>query len=278
MLTKVESFGQYFTPFWAAERLVEHYFDFEPNDIVIEPTCGPGAFLAAVPKHIQAIGVEIDPELASQATSDTGRRVICGDFRTLDLNIRPTIAIGNPPFNSKLFQEILFRLSEMMEKNARCGFILPAYFFQYASITRQYADRWRVQADHLPRGIFPRLSKPLVFALFERSHRGRLIGFALYDDVESVQRMKAAYRQLLMSSQQSAWRRVVIEAFYKLGGEATLQELYEEISSRRPTRNPWWHAKIRQIVQHIGRRISRGRYALDELLLPKKGIQLRMCV
>lgn len=65
--------GQFPTPAWAAEALVrENLADLSSNDFVLEPTCGPGRFLAAVPAHVEAVGVEIDPVLAQQARTATG--------------------------------------------------------------------------------------------------------------------------------------------------------------------------------------------------------------
>jgi type I restriction-modification system DNA methylase subunit len=60
------SMGQYMTPDWAAEALVDRYFsDLGESDLVLEPSCGRGAFLRALPAHVQALGVEIDPNLAA---------------------------------------------------------------------------------------------------------------------------------------------------------------------------------------------------------------------
>ena len=42
--------GQFFTPDWAAEALVEQHFgDLGLFDRVVEPSCGGGAFLRALP-------------------------------------------------------------------------------------------------------------------------------------------------------------------------------------------------------------------------------------
>lgn len=46
---------------------------------------------------VQAIGIEIDPSLAEQAAQNTGRRIICGDFRTVEIDFNPNIILGNPP-------------------------------------------------------------------------------------------------------------------------------------------------------------------------------------
>ncbi|HVT35101.1 MAG TPA: hypothetical protein VHE37_05940, partial [Nevskiaceae bacterium] len=77
--------NQFFTPLFVAEALVERYFShLTSRDLVLEPSCGDGAFLAAIPSHIPAVGVEIDPVMAQRARA-TGREVISGDFRTVPL-------------------------------------------------------------------------------------------------------------------------------------------------------------------------------------------------
>jgi predicted RNA methylase len=81
----------YQTPTWAAERLVEHYYpDLSPADLVLEPTCGEGHFLDAIPPHVPAVGVELDAGRAAIARR-TGREVLVGDVLTIDLGLtRPS--------------------------------------------------------------------------------------------------------------------------------------------------------------------------------------------
>ena len=76
---------QYPTPAWVANALMRsHFGDLGSSDVVCDPTCGPGRFLQAVPGHVQAFGVELDPALAEQARALTGRPVVQGDVRTVD--------------------------------------------------------------------------------------------------------------------------------------------------------------------------------------------------
>ncbi|PKO61476.1 MAG: SAM-dependent methyltransferase, partial [Betaproteobacteria bacterium HGW-Betaproteobacteria-17] len=97
-MTNTKKLGQYPTPVWVAQALIERYFDdLDASDCVIEPGCGPGAFLAAIPEHVQAIGVEIDAMIALEAASNTGRRILTRDFRSIQLDVQPTVVIGNPP-------------------------------------------------------------------------------------------------------------------------------------------------------------------------------------
>ena len=58
------------------------------------------------------------------------------------------------------------------------------------------------------------------------------------------------------------WRAVVLDALRECGGEASLAELYRAIEGRRPTANPHWRPKIRQVVHHYAVRTGEGRYAL----------------
>src|SRR3546814_2869563 len=52
---------------------------------VIEPSCGTGSFLSAIPQHLPAYGVDIDPDIAAVAKANSGRQVIIGDFRSIEL-------------------------------------------------------------------------------------------------------------------------------------------------------------------------------------------------
>lgn len=62
------------------------------------------------------------------------------------------------------------------------------------------------------------------------------------------------------------WKDVVLSALEKLGGQAELKELYQEIKNHKKTRNKrHWKAKIRQVVRDYDnefRPSSRGVYSL----------------
>ena len=59
-MSQKKALDQYPTPAWVAECLVrEHFADLSAVDVVVDPTCGPGRFLQAVPSHVSAFGVEI---------------------------------------------------------------------------------------------------------------------------------------------------------------------------------------------------------------------------
>ena len=268
MNDQIRHLGQYPTPVWVAEVLVDrHFADLETKDMVIEPSCGPGSFLSALPDRVQSIGVEIDAAIAEQARNNTGRRVIVGDFRTVPLDVHPTAIIGNPPFNMKTIDGFLERAHELLPEGGRVGFILPAYAFQTAARVAGYADRWSLMQEMIPRNIYPGLSLPLVFALFSKDRRRTLVGFALYREVADVQRLPDLYRNALAAGSGSVWRQVIETALAQLGGEADISGLYTEIEGHRPTLTRFWREKIRQTLRRHGDRFSavgRGRYALQE--------------
>lgn len=255
--------GQVMTPDWAAQALVEHYFaDLGPDDHVIEPSCGRGAFLRALPDDVPALGVEIDPELAAAARRLTGRPVVVGDFRMVDLPVRATAIIGNPPFQSRTIGDFLDRAWSLLPDEGRVGFVLPAFVLQTASSVEAMAERWAIRQDMLPRNLFPRLSHPLCFAVFTRGRARGLVGFALYHELAAVNRLQARYRALLAEGESSVWAAVTRAALEALGGSADLQALYREIEGHRPTTNRFWQAKIRQTLQRIAVRVDAGVWAL----------------
>lgn len=255
---------QWFTPMWAAEAIFDRYYrDLNTSDIVLEPSCGDGALLAAVPKEIPAFGVEIDPKLATLARVSTGRDVICGDFRTVPLRSAPTAILGNPPFAAEVFDGMLSRAHSLLPLGAPAGFILPAYMLQTPSRIDGYLQNWSLSIELLPRTLFQRLSKPLVFCMFRKGRSRRLVGFALYHEASSIEHLHPAYRELIAKTRGSAWAAAVATALANLGGEADLQTLYRAMEHRRPTGNQWWKDKVRQVVQTDPFvRTGHARYAL----------------
>lgn len=254
--------GQWFTPVWACEALLErHFAQLGKNDQVLEPTCGQGAFLQALPAEIPAVGIELDPALAEIARLRTGRTILTGDFRTLPLSLRPTAIIGNPPFAAAVIEGVLRRSFELLQPEGVAGFILPAYFLQTPSAVVRQAARWSLTAELLPRTLFPSLSKPLVFALFRKTEQRVMIGFALYEETHDVERMPEAIQQTLRAGRGSVWFGVVDQVLQQLGGEAGLDAIYQSIAPRRPTTNPYWREKVRQTLQRRFHRTGAGRYA-----------------
>lgn len=255
----------YPTPCYVAEHLLAQAFpELDSDDVVLEPGCGPGRFLQIIPAHVPAIGVEIDPVLAQQARDLTGRRVICGDFRTVSIDVAPTACIGNPPFDLKLIDDFLARCYRLLPEGGRAGFILPAYAFQTAGRVVRYSDSWSISQCLIPRNIYPGLSLPLVWATFSKDRRRTLVGFACYHETVDVKRLPGEFRRLLEEgSSRGMWRAVVEEALQLLGGEGDLEAIYRTVEGRRPTRTQFWREQIRKQLRAADFiRTDRGRYAL----------------
>lgn len=261
-MSNVVALGQYMTPDWAAEALVDRYFGDLRGEPVVEPSCGHGAFLRALPVEVPALGVEIDPDLAAEARRRTGRPVIVGDFRMVDLPLSPVALIGNPPFRKRTVDEFLDRAWTLLPDEGRVGFILPAFVFQTANTIETLSERWSVRQDMLPRNLFPRLSHPLCFALLTKGRARGMVGFALYHELAAVNRLRARYRALLAEGEGSVWAAVTRAALEALGGTADLQQLYREIEGHRPTPNAFWQAKVRQTLQRIAVRVDAGTWSL----------------
>jgi SAM-dependent methyltransferase len=250
-VTAARLLHQWFTPRWVAEVIVERYFaDLDLCDKVLEPACGPGAFLHAIPDHVDAVGVEIDPVLAAEARLATGRPVITGDFLQADLPAGITHVVGNPPFDARLIHAFLARCHSVLPDGGTAGFLLPAYVLQTSSKVVALNARWSISQELVPRNVFPRLSLPLVFARFVKDRRRALVGFFLYREVADVAALPAAIRHELAAGGQrgSVWRRAVRLAFARLGAvRATLEALYAAVE--RPTENRHWREKVRQTLQ-----------------------------
>lgn len=242
--------GQYPTPAWVAEALVDRYFSgLTDGDMVLEPTCGPGSFLSAIPDAVPAIGVEIDSAIAEQARVLTGRTIITGDFRTVPLDVRPTLIIGNPPFDLRVIDGILDRAHSLLCDNGRVGFLLPAYTFQTAARVAGYAERWSLCQEMVPRNVYPGLRLPIVFALFIKDRFRSMTGFALYREATDIHKLPAPYKEVLSRGYGSAWKSVTELALSRLGNSASLAALYAEIEGVRPTKTQFWREKIRQTLR-----------------------------
>lgn len=266
-----ERFGQYMTPRWIAEAIIERYFAELPHRArMLEPSCGTGRFLdaaRAIRPDLELLGVEIDAANAEIARN-RGHAVICADFLLepiAEWRLFSAI-VGNPPFVAKSIDAFLLRSHELLIEGGIAGFILPTYYFQSATRTSSLNERWSMRAEQIPRSIFPGLSEPLCFALLTKDQQRSMIGFAFYGSAAGIQKWQKRFREIAeqgsASSSQSVWLSVVDRALRDLGGEADLPTLYAAIQGKRPTPNPHWRAKIRQIVQLHCERIDRGRYAL----------------
>lgn len=260
---EADQLDQFFTPAWLAEAIVERYFPaLNSADHVLEPSCGSGRILQAIPANVPATGIEIDPQLAQLARANTGRQVIEGDYRTVALDFQPTAIIGNPPFDVSKIEALMKRAHGWLPEGGQMGLILPAYMFQTAARVAGYAEQWSIRQDIIPRNVFPGLSKPLVFAVFSKDAARTLIGFAFFHEAARVQQLPTLFRELFAQAAGPLWRRVVTAALECLGGEASLEAIYSLVEGNRPTLTPHWREKIRQVCRSDFQRIDRGRYAL----------------
>lgn len=251
--TRRKTLGQYFTPRWVAEAIVEqHFSDLARGSTVVEPGCGDGAFLHALPRHVNAIGVEIDPVWAEKARRETGREVLLGDFLKVPLPAPIDALIGNPPFQADVVAGFLERVHPLLVDGGRFGMILPAYIFQTSSKVVSMAERWSIAQSLLPRNLFPGLSMPLVFSMFRKEHHRRLFGFFLYQETAEVAGLRQDARQVLerSSAAGSVWRQAVHQAFDAMEiDEAPLEAIYKALEGRRPRATEHFAAKIRQTLQ-----------------------------
>lgn len=256
---------QWFTPEWAAEELIGEFFpNLGPADLVIEPSCGRGAFLKAVPAVIEAIGVELDPDLAEEARLNTGREILCGDFAEIDLPPASAI-VGNPPFDMKAVDRFLRRAHGLLPNEGRCGFILPAYALQTPTRLLKWQRHWSVSQTLLPRTLFQRARLPLLFVLFEKGYGPRrLIGFTLYHEANDINGMPNWAKALLIHGEpkRNTWRCVVEVALRKIGGRGKLSEIYHALKDSRPSENRFWKDKCRQVLQLHFKRVGPGEWAL----------------
>jgi site-specific DNA-methyltransferase (adenine-specific) len=126
------------------------------------------------------------------------------------------------------------------------------------------AERWSIEHKAaLPRTLYRGLKLPLCFVVFAKDGRRLLRGFALYREVEEVGELPEAYQRILARAPRSAWLRCVVEAIRKLGGRATLQQLYAEIGGSRPTETAWWREKVRQVAQRYTVRLGNATYGVS---------------
>ena len=262
--------GHFATPRYAAELLIERYL---PNlcadDFVIEPTCGEGHILAAIPASVPCLGVELDSELAERARRLTGRTVIQGDFAQVALPAdtigNVSVIVGNPPFAVDTIDAILARSRRLLRARGTVVFILGAHYFATSARIARLSQSWSMRQEMIPRDLFGRISVPLCVAIFQKSAERTMVGFAFYHEVSSIRDVDARFREILEQAGGSIWKAAVAKALVLLGGEASLEQIYGVMERRRPSPNAFWREKIRQVVQTgMCERTARGRYRLAE--------------
>lgn len=269
---------QFFTPSFCAQAIIEHFYtDLSHRDTVVDCSAGDGRFLMAIPQHVDAYGVEIDPTLIDEASRNSGREVLLGDFREIELPRRPTHIIGNPPYKMAVISAFLDRAYEELAYGGHVGWILPCYVFQTASTVTRIAQKWSVSQTMIPRNIFQGFDKPLLFARLKKDKRTVLSGFFLYAETDAICQLDRKYRTMFIGndSRANVWAEALEKALISLGGKAHLSEIYKEIEGNRPTENQWWKAKIRQQLRKYFCAIGDGWYSLHAAHEPS---QMRLAV
>ena len=253
----------YPTPSWLAAAIVERYLpDLGASDVVLEPTCGDGAFLRAIPPGVKAYGVEIDPVLAAAARQTSGRPVIAGDILTVELDEIPTAVVGNPPFSSSFLDGLLDRMHGLLVEGSRMALVLSAHMFQTSRTVARYADAWSIEVDLMPRDVYPRLQRPIVLARFFRGGDRRIIGMAFVREVADFHGFPAAYRAVLDRAKTNAYVAACVKALESIGRPATIAEITEQIVGRQPTRTEFWREAVRRALAQAFVRIAPGTYAM----------------
>lgn len=252
---------QWFTPFWAAEELIYDAIGDLGEVSVCEPSCGNGSFLCAIPPEYAAFGVEIDPIVAEAARENSGREVLVGDFRSIDLENRPVqVILGNPPFKTSTIAGFLDRAHQLLPEGGLLAFILPGYSFQTPSRVMGWMDRFQIDVNLIPRTLFPGISKDLVWAKFRKGGPKLYRGLMLFAEQRDVEMMRRSIRHAL--ERPGTWREAVRVALESLGGEASLPAIYDMIAPERRAGRAHWQPKVRQILQLHFHSRGAGRWSL----------------
>ena len=255
---------QWFTPQWFAEWWVERALpNLSATDVVLEACAGVGNLLAAIPAHVQALGVEIDPRLAAIAAARTQRRIIVGDIRTVPIDVQPSVVITNPPFRSSFVRQLLDRMYTLLPEDGSVHLLIPVGFFSAVRPTIRLAERWSMRQELIPRDLFHRLSLPICLASFSRTSERVMVGFAGYHELFAVRSLPRETQSILNDAPEGAWRTVVARALAALGGEATLEQIYATIEGHRRTKGrPFWRDRVRAICGERFTRVGVGRFRL----------------
>lgn len=255
-LERDPSLSQYFTPSWAADLLVADALRGLGEASVLEPSCGDGAMLGAIPASNPALGIEIDPRMAQSARERTGREVICGDLRNVDLTGRRfEVVVGNPPFEADVIDALVARALELIPDDGVVGLVLPAHIPASSMRMERWSSRFAIETRLLPRNLFPRLTLPLVWTRMVKTDRRTIVGMFLFEEQSDVSAMPDAARRRLRNG--GTWREVVEDALAAIGGEASLGEIYAAVEPRRRSANPHWRDKTRQVLAQYGSSFTR---------------------
>ena len=239
---------QWFTPPWAADVLVADALKGMGTLSVLEPAAGTGNILGAIPSCHEALGIEIDPRMAEEARRRTGRQVLEGDYRYIDLGDRRFGAIvGNPPFGAEDVDALVARSHQLLDEEGVLALILPAHLPASSERIEKWREKFSIEVQLLPRNLFPRLTLPLAWTKMIKCQRRTLVGLMLFTEQGDVSAMPDETRRALAKG--ATWCDVIADALASLGGTATLHEIYSAVEPRRRSPNPYWKDKTRQVLR-----------------------------
>ena len=135
--------------------------------------------------------------------------------------MRPTLIVGNPPYKMRTLEAFLDRAEGLLPDDGRCGFLLSSYQLQTPSTVLRWNARWSPEQRLVPRTLFPRAIRPLVFVLFTKDRQRRLLGgFLLCRESAEVSRLDKEAKLLLVHGAlgKSCFRAVVERGLKRLGG------------------------------------------------------------
>ncbi|TJY57166.1 class I SAM-dependent methyltransferase [Sinimarinibacterium sp. CAU 1509] len=157
--------------------------------------------------------------------------------------------------------DLLDTAHRLLPEGGRVGLLLASYSLQTQDRACRYNQNWSLQAEMLPRTLFPGLKHPLSFVLFSKDQRRIMTGMALYHEAVDVASMPDRVAEMLRLNPKT-WIAVVRDALDRLGGRARLEDIYAEVAPRRPTGNPAWKEQVRKVAARHFPRVALAEYAL----------------
>lgn len=141
--------GQFFTPYAITDFVIQCL---KPDkfDIIMDLTCGHGAFANSVPQESNFFGCEIDMKSYKVAKYLYPKANIrCSDIRVYNPEIRADVIVGNPPFNlkwqigdttyvSQLYYTI--KASENIKPGGLMALVVPSSF-----LADDFSDRGMIE-------------------------------------------------------------------------------------------------------------------------------------
>lgn len=159
---------------------------------VLEPSCGTGRFITALPKNASVLGVEIDPTTAAIAKLlSPHAEILQGGFQNVERGVPFDVVLGNPPFGDfKVFDPsfpegskhsihnyFITKSLSMLRPGGIAAFVVSRYFMDNSDRkARELAARSAdlLAAFRLPSSVFDSENTNVVTdVLFFQRHDGR---------------------------------------------------------------------------------------------------------